>query len=239
MFFPFVESFPLAVLILWVVFFFGGAVMPPATGIMISAIPRPIRAFGSSTAQLFQNLLGYLPSPFLYGLVKNSTQSARTAMTCLMLWSCFGVWGLYSAYKYQQDQLQSKSRKNYIDFTAQQEAKQKRKAQERLDRDLATGKIAIKPQSIELEDFEDYGDTSTREGRGIKIGKKGIFGAFGKSDSENVPKLSKKGSQIIESSDQSDKVHNLKQMYVDINRLSNRDSLLNMFSAWTSGKKGD
>lgn len=109
--FPAVTGLPAAIALLWVVFFFGGAVMPSATGIMLSSVPRPIRAFASSMAQLFQNLLGYLPSPFLYGVVKNSFGHG-VAMTLLMGWSLWGVTGLGFAQWYQLKQMEGKSKKN-------------------------------------------------------------------------------------------------------------------------------
>ncbi len=42
--------------------------MPAVMGLMISSVPKKLRAFANSTASLFHNLLGYLPAPFIYGL---------------------------------------------------------------------------------------------------------------------------------------------------------------------------
>lgn len=60
---------------------------------MISSVPRKLRAFGNSTAQIFLNLLGFLPSPFLYGLVCGLTggRSSRWGMVLIMFWSIFGL----------------------------------------------------------------------------------------------------------------------------------------------------
>ena len=55
----------------WFLLFFGAAIMPTLTGLMISSIPKNIRTFGNALAQFAFNLLGYLPSPFLYGYLNS------------------------------------------------------------------------------------------------------------------------------------------------------------------------
>lgn len=45
---PFVDGFWIAVVLLWLVLFFGGAMMPGLTGIMMAAVPPYLRAFGNS-----------------------------------------------------------------------------------------------------------------------------------------------------------------------------------------------
>ena len=74
---------------------------------MISSIPKYLRAFGNSNAQLISNLLGYFPSPFLYGLVCNLTggEESRGGMILLMFWSVWGVVGLLIAKKFFKNQL--------------------------------------------------------------------------------------------------------------------------------------
>lgn len=42
--------------------------MPNLTGILLNSVPQGERAVANSVANFFYNLLGYLPSPFLYGL---------------------------------------------------------------------------------------------------------------------------------------------------------------------------
>jgi hypothetical protein len=65
---PFSNSFQIVVILLWFLLFFGGGLMPAVMGLMISSVPKKLRAFANSTASLFHNLLGYLPAPFIYGL---------------------------------------------------------------------------------------------------------------------------------------------------------------------------
>lgn len=46
---PFVENFYVLGVLLWIVLFFGGAMMPGLTGIMMSSVSPYLRAFGNST----------------------------------------------------------------------------------------------------------------------------------------------------------------------------------------------
>ena len=63
--------------------------MPGMTGIMISSIPPELRSVGNSVSHIFQELLGYLPSPMLYGLVTTLTggPTSRWGMVLLVTWS--------------------------------------------------------------------------------------------------------------------------------------------------------
>jgi MFS family permease len=101
---PFLNDFPTLVVFLWLVLFFGGALMPPVMGIMLSSIPKSMRAFGNSAAQILQNMLGYFPAPFVYGMVCKFTggEKSRWGMILLMFWSLFGIVGLAFAKKHQE-----------------------------------------------------------------------------------------------------------------------------------------
>lgn len=46
---PFVDNFYLITSLLWIVLFFGGAMMPGLTGIMMVSVSPYLRAFGNST----------------------------------------------------------------------------------------------------------------------------------------------------------------------------------------------
>lgn len=81
---------------------------------MISSIPKYLRSFGNSNAQLVSNLLGYFPSPFLYGLLCNLTggEESRAGMILLMFWSVWGVLGLIIAKKFYANQLKKTAADN-------------------------------------------------------------------------------------------------------------------------------
>jgi MFS family permease len=56
-------------ILLWLLLFFGGALLPSLTGIMLSTVPENMRGSANSMATLMYNMIGWMPSPFIYGLV--------------------------------------------------------------------------------------------------------------------------------------------------------------------------
>ena len=70
---PFIENYKICVLLLWLLLFFGGCCIPSLMGIMISSVPKYLRSFANSNAQTFQNIFGYAPGPFLYGIICDLT----------------------------------------------------------------------------------------------------------------------------------------------------------------------
>ncbi len=85
---PFVDYLIPVVALLWVVLFFGGAMMPGLTGLMMCSVSPYLRAFGNSTGEIIKNIFGYFPSPFVYGLF-NSLLGDRAGIKFLMFW---GLW---------------------------------------------------------------------------------------------------------------------------------------------------
>ena len=76
-FISFVFAFPMGFLfqliylciLLWTFLFFGAAIIPIGTGIMISSVPKDCQATSSSISQLIFNLFGYFSSPMLTGYI--------------------------------------------------------------------------------------------------------------------------------------------------------------------------
>lgn len=85
---PFVNDFYIVAILLWLVLFFGGAMMPGLTGIMMVSVPPYLRAFGNSNGEIIKNILGYLPAPFMYGWF-NSMFGERAGIKLIMFW---GLW---------------------------------------------------------------------------------------------------------------------------------------------------
>lgn len=85
---PFMENFYVLCVLLWIVLFFGGAMMPGLTGIMMCSVAPYLRAFGNSNGEIIKNIFGYLPSPFVYGLF-NELFDDRAGIKFLMFW---GMW---------------------------------------------------------------------------------------------------------------------------------------------------
>jgi MFS family permease len=65
----FATNFYLVAFLLWGQFFFGGFCMPVLTGILLNTCPASLRTIANSIANLVYNLLGYLPAPYIYGLI--------------------------------------------------------------------------------------------------------------------------------------------------------------------------
>jgi MFS family permease len=93
------------VISMWLLLFFGGSVTPGLTGIMIASIPESYKGLGNSLTQLCYNLVGYLPSPFIYGFVCKHTggNKSRWGLAVLLLWAYFGVFFLYLARKFDNE----------------------------------------------------------------------------------------------------------------------------------------
>lgn len=73
--------------LLWGQFFFGGFCMPVLTGILLNTCPASLRTIANSIANLVYNLLGYLPAPYIYGLVYqlNGSGKSRAGMLALQI----------------------------------------------------------------------------------------------------------------------------------------------------------
>ena len=98
-FLPFFDIIAVFVIFMWLLLFFGGSITPGLTGVMIAAIPENSKEIGNSLSQLFYNLIGYLPSPFIYGLVCKYTggSKSRWGLGVLVIWGFLGVICLYFA----------------------------------------------------------------------------------------------------------------------------------------------
>jgi len=61
--------------------------MPVLTGILLNTCPASLRTIANSIANLVYNLLGYLPAPYIYGLVYqlNGSGESRSGMLSLQL----------------------------------------------------------------------------------------------------------------------------------------------------------
>lgn len=97
---------------LWLFLFFGGSVIPNLMGILISSLPKDLRSSGSSLANLINNTFGFIPSPFLYGLIYKRTEetSPKTAYGFIVFYSYVSIILLIAAYiiKEKEDKITDK-----------------------------------------------------------------------------------------------------------------------------------
>lgn len=67
----FFKSFAPVAVLLWFLLFFGGAILPAMTGIMLSCVDQSQKTTANSIANLCYNLGGFMPGPYIYGLIIN------------------------------------------------------------------------------------------------------------------------------------------------------------------------
>ena len=67
---------------------------------MLNSVEQSAKSFANSSAQTYYNLLGFLPAPFLYGMINSLTKvkKARWGMVLLMYWGIFGVFSITFAF---------------------------------------------------------------------------------------------------------------------------------------------
>ena len=61
------------IIFMWLVMFFGGGIVPVLTSIIINAVPDEHSASANSISNFFSNALGYLPAPYVYGILSDIT----------------------------------------------------------------------------------------------------------------------------------------------------------------------
>lgn len=83
---PFLDNFVVFCFLMWLLLFFGGAILPSMTGIMLSTVSVEQKTTANSIANLSYNIFGFLPAPFVYGAIYDmgSGGNSRLAMGQLM-----------------------------------------------------------------------------------------------------------------------------------------------------------
>lgn len=77
----YVQSIIGEILLLWLLLFFGGCVVPSATGIIVNTMPKELQSSSSAVSQLVYNLGGYFMAPVLSGLLMDSIPDKKNALT--------------------------------------------------------------------------------------------------------------------------------------------------------------
>ncbi|CAK4629645.1 hypothetical protein LEN26_009066 [Aphanomyces euteiches] len=117
----FLPSLYLQATSLWLLLFFGGAILPSCTGIFISATPIQLRSLASSISVMVFNLLGYALAPALTGsfmeLIHNYHEDPtsywfgcdeacmyRVGFRCCLAWSVWSLLAMLAAYMVAKQQ---------------------------------------------------------------------------------------------------------------------------------------
>ncbi len=119
---------------LWILVFFGAAVMPTTQGVMISSLSSDLRAAGNSLSNILQNLFAFIPAPFIYGYLYENTKASdpKLAMTITLCYSFTGIvlisFTIYYRYKNWKEiqnniiSLNKYSKENYDDQVPDEES---------------------------------------------------------------------------------------------------------------------
>lgn len=100
---PFLTNFKMTFTCIWFVFFFGSAIVPTLTGILLNMVDQELRTTAMSAATLAYNMLGYLPAPLIYGVVSdlplgNKVLQQRLALASVLYMSIASTTFLISAF---------------------------------------------------------------------------------------------------------------------------------------------
>ena len=89
-------------ILLWTFLFFGAAIIPVGTGIMISSVPKDCQATSSSISQLVFNLLGYFSSPMITGFIMDRFEDEKIGfiwgMRVVFFWVIFALFFIGASY---------------------------------------------------------------------------------------------------------------------------------------------
>ncbi len=79
--------------------------MPGLTGVLLNSMDDNMKEEGNSITLFCYNLLGYFPSPFLYGIICDFTggNNSRWGLAFLMSFSIVGMYSLKKGRDYQDD----------------------------------------------------------------------------------------------------------------------------------------
>jgi MFS family permease len=91
--------------VLWLFFFFGGAIVPNIIGIYISSLPIELRGAGNSVSNILINCFGYLPAPYVYGAVFDATSHINKKISLTLIvnycWVGVSLLGLSMFFRYR------------------------------------------------------------------------------------------------------------------------------------------
>lgn len=87
---PFIPITLVQVFLVWGQFFCGGFCLPALMSMQINNVPSSTKTTANSVANCVYNLLGYLPAPYIYGLVYDATGGADSRWGMVSL-ECAGV----------------------------------------------------------------------------------------------------------------------------------------------------
>lgn len=77
----FVQTVVVEILLLWLLLFFGGCIVPAATGIIVNSVPKEFQSSSSSISQLMFNFGGFFLSPLMSAAIMDLFTDETDALT--------------------------------------------------------------------------------------------------------------------------------------------------------------
>jgi MFS family permease len=74
------------IIFMWLVLFFGAGIVPVLTSIIINAVPEEHMASANSISNFLTNALGYLPAPYVYGILSDISGDLGVLGMKVTLW---------------------------------------------------------------------------------------------------------------------------------------------------------
>ena len=74
------------IIFMWLVLFFGAGIVPVLTSIIINSVPEEHMASANSMTNLLTNALGYLPAPYVYGILSDISGDLGVLGMKVTLW---------------------------------------------------------------------------------------------------------------------------------------------------------
>lgn len=86
---PLISNINYFVGFMWLVLFFGGGIVPVITNAIVAAVPPGLDASGNSITNLVSNLGGYLPAPYVYGILSDINHDRGVIGMRVTMWYSF------------------------------------------------------------------------------------------------------------------------------------------------------
>ena len=112
----FVTIFWLIMITIWLLLFFGGAIVPVLTGILMAVTPQQLQPLASSMSITVFQILGYCLAPVLCGVIAEQKEfGLRGGFRVVLFWSGFGLlFNYFSMYWAHRRDLRKEERKKEL-----------------------------------------------------------------------------------------------------------------------------